>query len=148
MTCLQAPPFICMKPSRPTTLIPHGSTTATFQCGDHISCFLINGCFVTLNLVPDAATWFAAWRCPGGHCFAILDFCMDVLLGDHLLRIVHPDACHLSCTVPPSITAHFSLLSGFLVSHNFLPSLHWYYSEHHGPFTLTQARHLNGLDVL
>ena len=118
---------------------PHWSTTATFQCGDHIGCFLIDGCFVTPDLDPDAATWLAAWHCPGDHRFAILDFCMDVLVGDHLLQIVCLDARHLSCTVPPSITAYLSLLSGFLVSHNFLPSLHWLYSECHSPFTPTQA---------
>ena len=60
---------------------------ATFQCGDHIGHFPIDGCFVMLDIVPNMATWL----CPGVHCFVILDFWMDVLDGDHILWVVHPE---------------------------------------------------------
>ena len=71
---------------------PCWSTTATFQSGDHLGHFLIDGCFVTPDLPPDTTTWFTASHCPGDHCFVILDFHMDALVGDHIFHVVHPDA--------------------------------------------------------
>ena len=39
---------------------PQWSMMATFQCGNCIGCFPIDGCFVTLDLNPNMATWLGA----------------------------------------------------------------------------------------
>ena len=113
--------------------------TATFQSGDRLGHFSINGCFVTPDILPDATTWLAARRCPGDHRFAILDFCMDVLVGDNTFRVVWPEVWCLTCSIPQTATQYIALLTGFLLAHQFLLSVHNLYKECWGHFTPKQA---------
>jgi hypothetical protein len=63
---------------------PRWRTTATFQCGDRMGRFPIDGCFVTPDLDPDVATWLSASHCPGDHQFLMMDIKMEALVGENL----------------------------------------------------------------
>ena len=94
-------------------------------------------------------TWLTARHCPGDHCFVILDFHMDVLVGDHIFHVVcPPEARHLTCSVPQTVTHYITLLTSFLVAHQFFLSVHNLYSECQGRLTPTQVQRLDGLDTL
>jgi hypothetical protein len=79
---------------------PQWHTMATFQCGDRSGQFPIDGCFVTLDLNPDAATWLSASCCPGDHRFLLMDINMEALIGDNLFWVARPAARWLSCMIP------------------------------------------------
>jgi hypothetical protein len=127
---------------------PHWRETATFSFGDRSGRFLIDGCFITPDLTPDAATWLAVSCCPGDHRFLIMDIRMEVLVGEKLFRVACPTARRLSCTIPEAQEQYSRLLSTFFHSHKLLASLHWLYQMRQGDFTAEQLAQLEGLDML
>ena len=64
----------------------------TFQCGDHCGFHAVDGCYATPNLQVLKAVWLAIFKCPGDHCIPIVDFEYKDMLGEHILKIVHPQA--------------------------------------------------------
>ena len=127
---------------------PRWRETATFQSGDRSGRFPIDGCFITPDLNPDAATWLAVSGCPGDHRFLIMDICMEALVGENLFRVVRPSARRLSCTIPKAQEQYSRLLSTFFHSHKLLASLHQLYQMRQGDFTAEQLARLEGLDML
>ena len=64
----------------------------TFQCSDHCGCHTVDGCYATPNLQVLKAVWLAIFKCPGDHRIPIVDFKYKDMLGEHILKIIHPQA--------------------------------------------------------
>lgn len=95
------------------------------------------------DIPTDVATWLAFWRCPGNHRFALLDFRMEVLVGDNILKVVHPAG-----VVPQVIVKYITLLTDFTISHHSLQSLHQLHLKRQDDFMPAQAVQLQSLDTL
>ena len=72
---------------------------------------------------------------------------MYVLVGDHIFQVVWLEAWCLTCSVPQTAAHYIALITGFLIAHQFLLSVHNLYKERQGRFTPAQAWHLDGLDT-
>ena len=73
--------------THPKLLVP-----PTFQCGDHCGCHAVDRCYTTPDLQVLKAVWLAIFKCPGDHHIPIVDFKYKDMLGEHILKIICPQA--------------------------------------------------------
>ena len=76
-----------VRSTHPKLLVP-----PTFQRGDHCGCHSVDRCYATPDLQVLKAVWLAIFKCPGDHCIPIIDFEYKDMLGEHVLKIIHPQA--------------------------------------------------------
>ena len=127
---------------------PRWKHTASYRKGDTLGKWPIDGVYATLDLPFDATTWLEFLPHLGDHRFNVLDVNAQVLVGDAVLRIVHPIACRLSCTLPKAVSAYTKRLTDHMRRHKVLTKLHHLYSTRDGNFTPDQRQQLETLDLI
>jgi hypothetical protein len=77
---------------RPVTIKNHPDLplTATHMRGSQPGQVLVDEVWATDDLPVDMAGWLAFHKCPGDHRVVMIKINTEVLLGDELLRITHP----------------------------------------------------------
>ena len=73
--------------THPELLVP-----PTFRCGNHCGCHAVDGCYATPDLRVLKAVWLAIFKCPGDHCIPIVNLEYKDMLGEHVLKIICPQA--------------------------------------------------------
>jgi hypothetical protein len=127
-------------------LDPCWQYTASYQKGDTLGKWPIDGVYVTPNLPIDASTWLNFMPHLGDHRFAVLDVNSKALVGDNLLKVIRPQARRLSCNIPRVVSAYTHRLSAYLLRHKVLSKLHYLYSMRDGNFTPIKCQQLESLD--
>jgi hypothetical protein len=122
--------------------------TASYCKGDTLGKWPIDGVYATPDLPIDASTWLEFMLHLGNHRFNVLDVNAQVFVGDNVLRIIHPLACHLSCNLPKAISAYTKWLMDHMRHHKVLSKLHHLYSTWDGNFTPEQWQQLEALDQI
>ena len=125
---------------------PRWQHTASYQKGDSVGKWPVDGVYVTPDLPIKASSWLSFQPHLGDHRFAVLDINSNALVGDDLLRIVRPQARRLSCSVPKAVLAYNQRLSEYMHRHKVLPKLHHLYSTRDGNFTPAEREQLESLD--
>ena len=146
MRCLLGTAYICGRQLQHGTPILGGPPQPRLRAAIGLGGIPLTDA-LSQDLPVEAATWLAFYLCPGDHRFAIIDFKTDVLVGDNVLKVVHPAARRLSCAVPKAVTTYIQRLTTFVSTHNLLPRLHQLCMERNGDFTQEQAARLQSLDV-
>jgi hypothetical protein len=125
---------------------PRWQHTASYQKGDTLGKWPIDGVYVTPNLPIDASTWLQFQPHLGDHRFAILDINSKSLVGDDLLKVIRPQARRLSCNIPKAVSEYTKCLSEYMLRHKVLSKLHQLYSSRDGSFTPGERQQLESLD--
>jgi hypothetical protein len=117
---------------------PRWLSTATYQKGNSLGKCPIDGVWVTPDLPLDATTWMQFLPHLSDHRFHVMDINAEALVGEHLLKIVRPQARCLACSVPSVVAKYVKHLKAHLDRHNVLPRLHQLYVARDGDFTPSQ----------
>jgi hypothetical protein len=92
--------------------------TASYQKGNILGQWLIDGVYVTPNLPIEASTWLSFTPHLGDHRFAVIDIDSKALVGNDLLKIVRPQARQLSCAIPATVLEYNNRLAEYMTRHS------------------------------
>jgi len=108
---------------------PHLLTLATFKRGSHHSISPIDGIWVSQDLPVALSSWSSFQLSPGDHRASIIDIDLSMLIGEPHQKVIHPKACHLTCSIPASHNTYNQILLDMLQWHSILPKLHALFTE-------------------
>jgi hypothetical protein len=102
--------------------------TASYQKGDTLRKWPIDGVYVTPNLPIYASTRLHFMPHLGDHRFAVLDVNSKALVGDNLLEVIRPQARRQSGNIPQVFSKYTHRLLAYMLQHKVLSKLHYLYS--------------------
>jgi hypothetical protein len=127
---------------------PWWQHTASYQKGDILGKWPIDGVYVTPSLPIEASTWLSFMPHLGDHRFAVINIDSKALVGDDLLKIVRLQAQQLSCAIPVAVLEYNNRLAEYMTRHSVLSRLHHQYSARDGNFMPDERAQLESLDCV